>query len=938
MRPIDLTLSAFGSYKGTEHIDFTQLGDRGVFLISGKTGAGKSTIFDAISFALFGKPSGDLRKEEMFRSEFADPKTRTYVKLRFAYSGKEYTVERSLPYERKSGRRTRNADGELVESTTSEPAKALLSADGEPTLEKVQDVNARVQQILGVDRDQFVKIAMIPQGEFQKLLLADNDTKQKILRKVFGTERFQKIEEDVDAAVKAIDGRRKEKMTEIRSALAGVKGDEASQTFASFRQALEEYADPAAQLDGMTARVEALVREDREKADAAKEAIRKGKDEEARLSRCKTDVERNNEEKRKRDDAAAALELLMRRREAAQKEQEKNPERQQEAEKKAAEKAVYERQLPKYPTFEEVGKALTETRKQLTDSQEALKEALAARERLQEGKKRLETELKGLEGCDVEQSRITQAGKDLKEQIRRIRELQERIAAAEKAQKEYEIARSDLQKKLQEKQAAAAAYEAAHTLLLSAQAGYLAAGLEEGTPCPVCGSVHHPAKAVLPEGAPSQDRVNALKDAYEKAAQAAVAQTGACSGLHSKHEAARAEADRQIGQMAEELDGQGYDTLKQDGCAALAALEHKLNEKINGLREQFKAAEQRCKRQKEIAERLLPEADRGIADLSQRIENDRSGELQGRIAGDEKRLGDLRAELSFGSEKEARAAIEALGKAVDTLKDAIKAADEAVRKYDGEVREKESLLADLDGRIDPDLPTDLEQIKKDLEENRKAQEANDRKKTAAEARLLVDAPIPGRLREEKKAYGAICEELAWKKNLSDTLNGRLAGKDKIELETFVLTSYFDRILHKASVRLNEMSSGQYDLIRSVAAGNLREKTGLGIAVMDHHSGKVRDVKSLSGGESFLASLALALGLSDETQSSAGGIRIDTMFIDEGFGSLSPDVLELALRTLEKLAAKGTLIGLISHVESMKDRYRRIDVEKTAGGGSTIAVR
>ena len=937
MRPIELTLSAFGSYKGTEHIDFTQLGDRGVFLISGKTGAGKSTIFDAISFALFGKPSGDLRKEEMFRSEFADPKTRTYVKLRFAYGGKEYTVERSLPYERKSGRRSRNADGALVEGTTSEPAKAVLSSPGEPTLEKVQDVNARVQQILGVDRDQFVKIAMIPQGEFQKLLLADNDTKQKILRKVFGTERFQKIEEKADDAVKVIDGRRKEKMVEIRSALGGVKGDEASQTFTDFRLALEEYTDPLTQLDGMTARVEALVREDEEKVAAADEALRKDKEEEARLTRCKADVERNNGEKRRREDAAAALGVLIRRHEEAKKEQAKNPLRQQEAEKKTAEQAVYERQLPKYPTFEEVEKALTEARKQLKTSQKELKDAQEMRERLLRGKKQLEAEQKDLEGCDVALNRIAQAGKDLREQIRRIEELRERIKTAEKKQEEYGQARRLLERRLQEKQDAATAYEAAHSLFLSAQAGYLAAGLEEGTPCPVCGAVHHPAKAVLPEGAPGQAQVNALKDAYEKAVQAAEKQTVACSGLHSGYEAAKAEADRRIREMAGELDGKDYDTLQQDDCAALAAFADALNDRITGLREQYKATEGRCNRQKEISERLLPDANRQIEQLSQRIENDRTGELQGRIEGDEKRLGDLRAELSFGSEKEARNAIAALGKAVDSLKDEIKAADDAVRQYEGEISEKKSLLADLEGRIDPKLPSDLEQIKKDLEENRKRQKATEEKKTAAEARRLVDKPVPDLLRAEKKAYGAICEELAWKKNLSDTLNGRLAGKDKIELETFVLTSYFDRILHKASVRLNEMSSGQYDLIRSETAGNLREKTGLGIAVMDHHSGKVRDVKSLSGGESFLASLALALGLSDETQSSAGGIRIDTMFIDEGFGSLSPDVLELALRTLEKLAAKGTLIGLISHVESMKDRYRRIDVEKT-GGGSTIVVR
>ena len=203
--------------------------------------------------------------------------------------------------------------------------------------------------------------------------------------------------------------------------------------------------------------------------------------------------------------------------------------------------------------------------------------------------------------------------------------------------------------------------------------------------------------------------------------------------------------------------------------------------------------------------------------------------------------------------------------------------------------------------------------------------------------MLINDPVLQCLNEEKTDYAAIRQELAWKKNLSDTLRGTLSGKEKVELETFVLMSYFDQILNKASLRLFEMSSGQYELVRSETAGNLREKTGLGIAVKDHYSGKTREVSSLSGGESFLASLAVALGLSDETQSSSGGIKIDTMFVDEGFGSLSPDVLELALNTLERLAQKGTLIGLISHVESMKNRYRRIDVEKTLDGGSTITI-
>ena len=935
MRPIELTLSAFGSYRGTEHIDFTQLGETGVFLISGNTGAGKSTIFDAISFALFGEASGALRNGSMLRSEYADATTRTFVKLRFEYAGKEYTVERSLPYERKSGRRKRNEKGELVEVTTLQPAEATLSSPNEPPTSSGKSVTLRIQEILGINHDQFTKIAMIPQGEFQKLLQADNDSKQEILRKVFRTERFQKIEEDIAKEVAESDVVRKERQTYIRTILVGIKGHEWSDTYAAYRQALDTYTDPGIQLNAMIDLIKALVKEDIKELSDADAAMKVCGKKDASLNKRKSDIKLNNSEKDKRDKTKKELERLKRKLSELKREKEKNPQRKVEVDSKKVNRALYELQLPLYPEYERDVNNLEEARIQLAKSKELVKSARQERDTLIKEKASLEAEQKQLEGCELEKAKILREGDKLTKTVDNLKELKERLKSSEKALKEYDREKTKLQKLLKQKKETASEYESAHNLFLCAQAGYIAEHLQEGEPCPVCGAIHHPSKAVLPAGAPSEEKVKELKSRQEQISQKAEEQAQACASKESEFIGKKEETLLLIDKMAEILGHKEYDVLILDGCSSLVTMIAEAEKGRSDLCKQYQEADNKCSRLEKIAE-LLPAKSKEIDRLSAFIESDTSGEEEARITVEDSRLAKLKSTLSFGSEEEAKKAINKLKMEINNLEKNIKDADDNVDDCEGKILEKESILRDLDSRIDDNLESDLAGVEKEISDNQKMLKEHEEKKTSSKACLLVNEPALEQLEEAKKGYNDLCQELAWKKNLSDTMRGTLSGKEKVELETFVLMSYFDRILYKASLRLFEMSSGQYELVRSETASNLREKTGLGIAVKDHYSGKTRDLPSLSGGESFLASLALALGLSDETQSSAGGIKIDTMFVDEGFGSLSPDVLKLALETLEKLARKGTLIGLISHVESMNDRYRGIVVEKTPDEGSRIS--
>ena len=920
MRPSELTISAFGSYTGTETIDFNTIGDKGVFLISGETGAGKTTIFDAICFALFGEASGNTREGKMLRSEYAQPTDRTFVRMKFEYSGKEYTIERWLGYERKSNRRTRDAEGNLVESTTPVNPGAILEIEGETPVSDTKAVDARISEILGITYGQFTKIAMLPQGEFQKLLQSGNEDKKIILRQVFKTQRFNAIQDKVAKNVREVSDAADSKAAEIRTLLDTVRGREDSVTYAEFSGLMDVYSDPVTQLEDVIRTVRAIVEEDETISKESRASKEKFSKEETDFRILKDKVEKNEEHKGSKAEKESALANLREGLGPIMDDLARNEERAGRRDQIIGQAKAIESELPKYTLLAEKEKTLAAAEGDLAKAKEKLADTVSMRDDLDRKIKADETEQKSLAGCDVKLTNVTNAGKEVKALIDRFTALEEDDKKVGKASEEYTRLSSALKDALTEKENAGRAYNVASNQFLMSQAGILAESLEEGMPCPVCGSVHHPVKAVLAEGAPTQATVNSLKEAYETADSKAVKAGSDCAGARRGYEELKRNAEETLRKLLKDSAGRTRDILESER---------------DELRRQYSALEPQCKRLSDL-NGSLPKDRESLRSLNELIEKDTCKAEEARLKAERQNLDTERKALAHESEDKARKEIDRLNAEAKVWQDAIDAAIKAEKDCRTGIASAESAIQELGRLIDTKLPTDVEAIKDSIKTAEAGKQAEETRHNEAESRLAGNRPA---LEKIVNVYGTLkktLSELAWKQNIAKTLSGSLAGKQKVELETFAQMEFFKRILYKASQRMILMSGGQYELVKEDRSENIRSQSGLGISVLDHHSGTTRSVRSLSGGETFLASLALALGLSDETQSSSGGIKIDTMFIDEGFGSLSPEVLKLALKTLQDLADRGTLIGLISHVESMKDLYRRIDVKKT-DRGSTISI-
>ncbi|MCQ2134282.1 MAG: SMC family ATPase [Bacteroidales bacterium] len=920
MRPSELTISAFGSYTGTETIDFNKIGDKGVFLISGETGAGKTTIFDAICFALFGEASGNTREGKMLRSEYAQPTDRTFVRMKFEYAGKEYTIERWLGYERKSNRRSRDAEGKLVESTTPVAPGAILEIDGEAPVSDTKAVDAKISDILGITYQQFTKIAMLPQGEFQKLLQAGNDDKKVILRQVFKTQRFNAIQDKVAKDVREISDEAASKASEIKTLLDTIRGRMDSDVYAEFSGLMNVYSDPVTQLADVIRTVKALVEEDetiRKESRTAKEKFAK---EETSLTLLKDKVVKNEDHKRSKAEKEGSLAGLKEELGPLMEDLAKNEERAAIRDQIIGQATAIERELPKYTEIAQNEKTLVSEEKILAQARKELAETVAKRDALATKIKADETELKVLSGCDVKLTKVTNAGKEVKALIDRFVDLDEDNKKVKDAANDHGRLASALKDALKAKDEAAMVYNNASKLFLMSQAGILAESLEEGIPCPVCGSVHHPSKAVLAEDAPTQAMVDSLKKAYEEADSKAVKAGTDCAGAKRGYEELQRNADEKLRKLMEDSAGRTKEVLDSERTELL---------------KQYAVLEPQCKRLTTLNE-SLPEDRKSLAKLNELIEKDTCKAEEARLSAERQNLENARKGLAYASEKMAKSEIERLNKEAKVWQDAIDAAIKKENDCRTGIASAEAAITELTKLIDSKLPTDVAAIDEAIKTAATGRQTAENSFNEAESRLSGNKPTLEKIIKLSDAQKKILSELAWKQNIAKTLGGNLAGKQKVELETYAQMEFFKRILYKASQRMILMSGGQYELIKEDHSDNLRSQSGLGISVLDHHSGTSRSVRSLSGGETFLASLALALGLSDETQSSSGGIKIDTMFIDEGFGSLSPEVLKLALKTLQDLADRGTLIGLISHVESMKDLYRRIDVRKT-DRGSTISI-
>ena len=919
MRPLTLTVTGFGPYAESETIDFSRLGDRGLYLITGDTGAGKTTIFDAIVFALYGVTSGGTRTAAMLRSKYAAADTPTETELRFLLRGKEYVVKRNPEYERPKLRGT---------GTTKKTAAAELRLPDGSVVTKAQDVTKRVEELLGLNATQFMQIAMIAQGQFLRLLLAKTEERQKIFRSIFHTERFERlaaaVNRDANDAERAWE-RTRDKALDL-TATVDCPADHLGAAEAEKARAGELLPEDADRL------LRALIESDEAATAEAQNALQKL---EEAIGVLNTRIGRAGEIQKNREELRLAKAEETRRKPAlaaAKEAAEKAAERAKDAEAFAREEAQIEKELPDYEAAETKRKEvsrLSAAAKTAVEEERGAKEAKAAAgKRLEEEKQ----ELSRMGDVGAEREKLSSHKKDV---LRR----REQIAALAEEMKKYEALYQEVNGVYQKLTAATeawhqkeTAYLAAEGTFLAAQAGHIAQTLRPGTPCPVCGSTDHPEAAELPENAPDEAKVRALQE-DRNAAQAEAMQ------LRGRFEQGKGVLDERKASLQASVKEHLGDFNNREAKEKLPAVLTEIEGELSDLEKRLRAKEKEAKRKAELEagipqdEKAAAEADAWIADAGAK----RAAAETARAA-EENALKELAAKLRFPTKKEAEARIKALRGEREKRQSEKKRAEEAVRA-------EEKNLQELAGRIETLEKSIAEAPEEDVAKLREENTAR-----AAERRGLQERQnsLRVRLAKNRETLDALGKEAArlaeaearyqWLKALADTVMGKIGAREKIMLETYVQMRYFERIVSRANLRLLVMSGGQYELRRRASATTNKGQSGLDLDVVDHYNGSIRGVETLSGGESFKASLSLALGLADEIQSSAGGVELDTMFVDEGFGSLDDESLEQAMRALASLSEGRRLVGVISHVDALKERIdRKLVVTKAREQGSRVRI-
>ena len=916
MRPIKLTMSAFGPYAGRTSLELDKLGERGLYLITGDTGAGKTSIFDAIVFALYGSASGENREVSMLRSKYADGDTPTEVELTFLYGGKEYTVRRNPEYER-----PKKGGGTTVKKAAAE----LYYPDGS-VITKLREVNAAIEEIIGVGKEQFAGIAMLAQGEFLKLLYAPTVERKKIFQRIFRTQGFYKLQEKLKSEASILSREYEAASAGFRQYLEGVICEDES-LFEAAEAASAGELSPDESLEV----VSKLIDNDKALSDSLRlEGERIDKELEATSAIISS--------YRTREKAAESKKTLEEKMNIAMEELPALSEKLSSAEDKKAEIEENKKEsaliLSRISDYKEL------------DAKRAEKEALSvALEKDEKERDKLKEYIEATKAYNAQSKEELAKFRDLEKEKR---EFDLRLKEANIRHKEinalhadfcyYEIANKQLgehQKKYNETMAEAqklgTEYTCALKLYLDGQAGILAESLSDGSPCPVCGSLSHPSKAKPTEGAPTEAELNEKKEKYDVALNTATAESAETAKLLGRVEEKRsavAEAYKKLTCEDEFPEKENISKLFNDDLEVMENLD---NEEVY-----FGMAELDKKTLEKSLEKGEDDFIKGSQELLE-VEKKIAAE-SAKISEMDERIASLEKNMKYSSAGEATLAAAALTAKAAKMQLEIDEAKEALDKKKTAIAEMRSAILEADKILSENGDMDIEsEVKKQetLKEN-KEKTANMQRKV--DIRLANNQNSLDGATKKKKEISKISDRWSWVKSLSDTANGTLSGKEKIMLETYVQMTYFERIIARANIQLLVMTGGQYELRHRREADNFRAQSGLELDVVDHYNGSERSVKTLSGGESFKAALSLALGLSEEIQSASGGIKLDTMFVDEGFGSLDGESLGQAIRALKSLSDGNRLVGIISHVGELKQSVdKQIVVTKNKSGGSSVKI-
>jgi len=1012
MKPQKLTMSAFGSYAGTETLDFTTLGTNGIYLITGETGAGKTTIFDAISFALFGEASGKTRNKcQMLRSDFAKEKTKTYVELEFSSNNKGYKIKRVI--------KGKNHDADLI------------LPDGK-TISGINNIELKIAEIVGLDRNEFAQIVMIAQNDFLQFLQSNTDKRKAILRHIFDTEALLQFQEQLKELVKQKENERTlilrdftrhkvdvyKRHEQITAWETQIKTDKTELTKTDNQ--LEEYSKQERTIAADLAVAEELCKKFTNLTQTQID-LKEHKEKTDDIAKAKTRVTRGeialHKVKPLVDEAQKTAEkyVLAQKDWTNAKEQEIAANTQlQQATKTLEALPPLDKAQTAFNTLVKEWEKETEKQNHLIILQIDHKEIINKQNHLDKTQKELTilrdelTNLPSIEDYQTEFEEISTNLKTEEDKLTKLVELQKDLAIITEKQAALAEGQIEFEKRNDAFNVADEHYQLLETGFLRSQAGIIAGSLSTGKPCPVCGSTTHPSPAKLSEYSVTEDVLKKAKNVKEDAQSKREVISLRCNTLQGEIQTMKT---RFYTDSIPFMPGIVIETtttvlpeLISTTKTTVTALSEKKIFTDKALSDLKIKTETLTKKRDELnlstetlKSTINPLKERFIRDLSEFIANttwetsevDLSNlfrqtqttvdNLTTQKNTEENALEELSKNWTAATEGSvsARSAVESaltlvkertanqqkMLKDHDEAQTACKVAlqtngfaDEAdynrsivtenellelnkqVLDYE---KRGEQLVLDIArleketaGKEQPDiekLQCQAKTVRSQSEELRQRRdEVNSRlSKTKVDLKELCSAAVA--FEENEKAYTPV-------KQLSDVANGKDATNGKLDFETFAQMAYFERVLHAANQRLKIMSQNRYSFLRKTDADDRRQKMGLDIEVLDAYTGKARLAGSLSGGESFMASLSLALGLSDVVQQNAGGVHLDAMFIDEGFGSLDAEALELAVRTLSDIAGGNRIIGIISHVTELSERVdKQVCVKKTPAG-STITIK
>lgn len=921
MRPLHLTMSAFGPYAGLTEVDLSLLGDSGLYLITGDTGAGKTTLFDALTYALYGEPSGQTRTASMLRSKYALAQVETFVELTFSYAHQIFTVRRSPDWSRPA---LRGGD-RLV----TRPGEAELRLPDGRVITGKTATDEAIRELLGIDRAQFTRVAMIAQGDFLRLLVASTEERKKLFRQIFGTLPYARLQDALKEDLALENARRQDLESGLRHHSRSIRVAENSPLAAQAQQAREGQLPP----DDLDALLQAIRSQD-EAALSATQA------QQAQVDSQLLEIERllaihvQQQDLRQRlamaqQQGQQLLSALPAQEAAAQALQARRPE----ADIMLGEIATLKEKLPQYEHLEARQQAQDALKTRLDQEnikrqQEAQQIATQA-EALTAGRLELATLL----DAPVKKSELAHQGAMQKARAQQLGELLLMLDNLATGQADLDKARAGYALLAQQAKTAIAAHEALSQAFLDAQAGILAGELQPGQPCPVCGSTEHPAPALLHPDAPSQEAVKQAKtlaeEAREQQGQASEGITQQGSELRSK--------ELELMRLATQLEIADFDLATGKNTAQL--LLSQTRELLQTLKTAYLEQESRAKRHQQLADELplmeqALEAQRAAHTIALQTTTAQAAQHEAEA----RALSQTQAGLPFADKAALQARITELTDLHQQLQAAIEAARTQLEEARRALAANAQSVKDLEAQLQAHQPVDEAHMAQQQAELQSQKVALAQQGQALSSSLDINRTAQAGIASLLSQLQAATTRWGFLKALSDTASGTLPGRDKLMLETYVQGFYFDRVIRRANLRLMAMTGNQYELARSLVAADLRSQSGLDLDVVDHYNGSRREVASLSGGESFMASLSLALGLSDEIQSAAGGIRLEAMFVDEGFGSLDAQALAQSLQALHALSQSRVLVGIISHVAELKEKIdKQILVKKDRTGGSRVEI-